>query len=103
MKNGVESGEMRILKNIFDAQDGFEMKYLLLESQTEYTGQNVYSIFLSVYDSGTGNYEEKTIYDVTRNRDNAEKIFSLVSRGLVTPMTACDVISDLLTELDILE
>ena len=80
-------------------QEGFEMKYTLYMSQVDHTGQNIYSIFLSVYDTGEKSYEEKLIYDVSRNRDEADRIFNLISHGLVTPMTACDVVSDLLSEV----
>ena len=36
------------------------------------------------------------IYDVTRSRDTADKLLSMLSRGHVTPTTAKDIIDDLL-------
>lgn len=57
---------------------------------------SVYSISVTKIDCGGKRREVKRVYDVTRNETEAERIFSMVSRGRVTPCCLLETIEDLI-------
>ncbi|MBQ6263162.1 MAG: hypothetical protein IJK58_06575 [Clostridia bacterium] len=59
-----------------------------------------YSVRASVTDLRTGLTDVGTILDVTRDRAFAERVFSLVVNGGVTPVALSGVISDILSDPD---
>ncbi len=54
-----------------------------------------YSLNITKVDCGGTRKEECHLPDITRNHAEAEQIFDIISRGMVTPCAAHDVISDL--------
>ncbi len=67
--------------------------------QAEYTSkqltQSQYSLTVTKVDCGGTRREVRCLPDLTRNRMEAEQIYDLISRGLVTPCTLDEVIDDL--------
>ena len=63
--------------------------------QTELTSQSQYSLTVTKVDCGGTRREVRCLPDLTRNRMEAEQIYELISRGLVTPCTLDEVIDDL--------
>ena len=59
-----------------------------------------YSVRASVTDLRTGATDGEAILDVTRDRGFAERVFSLVVDGGVTPVSLSGVISDILSDPD---
>ncbi|MBR4661919.1 MAG: hypothetical protein IKO92_04230 [Clostridia bacterium] len=59
-----------------------------------------YSVRASVTDLRTGATDKEAILDVTRDRGFAERVFSLVVGGGVTPVSLSGVISDILSDPD---
>ena len=57
-----------------------------------------YSVRASVTDLRTGTTDGEAILDVTRDRGFAERVFSLVADGGVTPVSLSGVISDILSD-----
>lgn len=91
----------KIIKRSSATVGGFlEAKYTLTELPLDPGRQfgKAYSVRATVTDKNTGAVEEGAILDVTRDRALAVKIFDLVSRGGVTPISLSDVVSDLLSE-----
>ena len=76
-----------------------EAKYYLTELSLcpEEEFGKAYSVYAEVTDTRTGSCENGSILDVTRDRAFAVKIFDLVSRGGVTPISLSDVVSDLIS------
>ena len=54
-----------------------------------------YSLNITKVDCGGTRKEECNLPDISRNQEEAVHIFDIISRGLVTPCSAPDVISDL--------
>ncbi|MCI8472398.1 MAG: hypothetical protein HFE65_04775 [Clostridiales bacterium] len=54
-----------------------------------------YSLNITKVDCGGTRKEECHLPDITRNHAEAEQIFDIISKGMVTPCTVHDVISDL--------
>ena len=54
-----------------------------------------YSLNITKVDCGGTRNEECHLPDITRNHAEAEQIFDIISKGMVTPCTVHDVISDL--------
>ncbi len=54
-----------------------------------------YSLNITKVDCGGTRKEECHLPDITRNHAEAEQIFDIISKGMVTPGTVHDVISDL--------
>ena len=54
-----------------------------------------YSLTVTKVDAGGTRREVRNLPDLTRSRAEAERIFDLISRGLVTPYTLDEVIDDL--------
>ncbi len=71
-----------------------ELEYFLYSSHVG--GRESYSVGVSLHDTVRGTRESELVRDVTSLRDEALRIFSAVSDGLVTPMTLYDVIYDLI-------
>ena len=59
-----------------------------------------YSVRASVTDLRTGMTDDGCILDVTRDKAFAERVFSLVVRGGVTPVSLSGVVSDVLSDFD---
>ena len=45
-------------------------------------------------------FSKARLYDVTRSRREAERIFGLISRGGVTPTVICEIVEDLIGSPD---
>jgi len=54
-----------------------------------------YSLNIAKIDCGGARKEECHLPDITRNHAEAEQIFDIISRGMVTPCAVHDVVSDL--------
>ena len=59
-----------------------------------------YSVHASVTDLRTGETDSGSILDVTRDRRFAERVFSLVTEGGVTPVSLSGVVFDILSDPD---
>ena len=57
--------------------------------------QSKYSLTVTKVDCGGTRREVRCLPDLTRSRTEAEQIYELLSRGLVTPCTLDEVIDDL--------
>lgn len=71
-----------------------ELEYFLYSSRIG--RRDSYSVRVRLHDEGRGTRESEEVNDITSLRDEALRIFSAVSDGLVTPMTLYDVIYDLI-------
>ena len=60
-------------------------------------GSGVYSLSVTKIENGGERREVCTIRDIARDPYDAAKIFYLVSRGLVTPATAHEIVSDIIS------
>ncbi len=56
--------------------------------------QSQYSLTVTKVDCGGARREVRHLPDLTRNRTEAEQIYELISRGLVTPCTLDEIIDD---------
>lgn len=72
----------------------FKLTYCLSRSLIE--GRDSYSVCVSMLNTATGETEESCIPDVTSIKEEASRIFRLISEGTVTPMTLNDVVYDLI-------
>ncbi len=63
--------------------------------QAEHTAESQYSLTVTKVDCGGTRREVRCLPDLTRNRTEAEQIYELISRGLVTPCTLDEIIDDL--------
>lgn len=57
--------------------------------------QSQYTLTVTKVDCGGTRREVRHLPDLTRNRTEAEQIYELLSKGLVTPCTLDEVIDDL--------
>lgn len=74
--------------------------YRLIEDKLPYKSAlfgSVYSISVTKIDCGGKKREVRRVYDVTRCETEAERIFSLISRGRVTPCCLLETIEDLIS------
>lgn len=55
-----------------------------------------YSITVTKIDCGGSRREVERLFDVTRDEEEALRIFDIISRCLVTPCTAGEIVSDLI-------
>ena len=62
-------------------------------------GSAVYSLTVVKVDCGGERREVKVLEDISRNREEAYRIFDIVNRGLVTPCTAAEVVGDIIGAL----
>ena len=69
----------------------YEFEYRLLTS-----GDEEYSIEAGLNSLTDGADDALVVRDVTRRKAEAERIFHMISDGLVTPMTLLDVVYDLI-------
>ena len=60
-----------------------------------FPGEAMYSLSVTKVDCGGTRREVRCLPDITRSRAEAERIFDLISRGMVTPCTLDEVVSDL--------
>ncbi len=81
----------------------YTLTYILLCSQKNSNSNqddgifyDEYSIKVVMEDTVTGEHDEETAYSITVNEDFARKIFSMLYKGKVTPLTFFDVISDII-------
>ena len=90
--------DLSTIEEKYAEAEEYLMHYRLLEGVRSWFGEKraEFSISASVKNTVTGEYQEELVRDVTSDRVCAEKIFSAVVAGLVTPMTLHDTISDLL-------
>ncbi len=58
--------------------------------------RHAYSISISKYDTNGSLCEYSESSDITSIKDTAERIFSLVCEGIVTPMSLDDVLYDMI-------
>ena len=65
------------------------------DNHTSNTQSSQYSLTVTKVDCGGTRREVRRLPDLTRNRTEAEQIYELLSRGLVTPCTLDEVIDDL--------
>ncbi len=59
-------------------------------------GDEFYSLSVTKIDCGGRRREVKHLRDISRDRAEAEMIFKIVSRALVTPCTAAEIVGDLI-------
>lgn len=59
-------------------------------------GDEFYSLSVTKIDCGGERREIKHLRDISRDRAEAERIFKIVSRALVTPCTVAEIVSDLI-------
>jgi len=59
--------------------------------------RSVYCLSVTKIENGGERREVCTIRDIARDPYDAAKIFYLVSRGLVTPATAHEIVSDIIS------
>ncbi len=93
----------KILKKAERNIGGFlDAEYTLLAADESGAGRlgTSYSVRASVTDLRTGQTDGGEILDVTRDRCFAERVFSLVVDGGVTPVSLSGVISDILSDPD---
>lgn len=64
------------------------------EAPVSQKDKRVYVYSLSVVMISGGNREEEYIYDISRNQDEAKKIFRLLSENTVTPCCVYEVLDD---------
>lgn len=57
----------------------------------------VYSVTVTKVDCGGSSREVRRVNDISRSLAEANRIFTLISRGCVTPCCAAEVIGDLLS------
>lgn len=76
-------------------EEKYEMEYKLLSSLDAYDTRE-YSIEATLRSLDCGTTERLLVRDVTHLRDEADRVFRLISDGLVTPMTLLDVLYDLI-------
>ena len=96
-----QSENEKVIKRSRKTVGGFlDAEYILSECETvpEAGYKNAYSVRASVTDLRTGMTDSGAILDVTRDRRLAERIFSLVVNGGVTPVSLSGVISDILSD-----
>ena len=58
---------------------------------------DIYSLMITKTDLDSGVSEREYIYDFSRNEAEAHRIFCLVRDGLVTPDSAAEAVSDLIS------
>ena len=93
----------RIIKRASRTVGGFlDAEYTLLACGVSQSAEygTAYSVRASVTDLRTGQTDRECILDVTRDRRFAEKVFSLVVEGGVTPVSLSGVICDLISDPD---
>lgn len=71
---------------------------LCREAVTEENGHraDVFSLSVTKVDCGGTRREVQHLTDIARTRGEADRIFELVSRGLVTPCTVYEIVSELI-------
>lgn len=67
------------------------------EDERDICDGNVYSISVEMIDMGGQRVCAEEAYDVSRSKDEARQIFRTLCRGLVTPDTALEIISDIIS------
>ena len=58
--------------------------------------EGIYTLTVTKISCGGADREVRSLPDLTRSRREAEHIFDLISRGLVTPCTLDEVIEDMM-------
>ncbi len=71
--------------------------YRLTEEPAGTPGRFMYSLTVTKADSGVHRRCVEHLHDISRSRREAERIFTLVSRGRVFPDTAAEIVSDLIS------
>ena len=70
--------------------------YRLTEETAPCRRQRIYSLSVTQISQRGENRESVFLYDVSRKRNEADYIFDMISRGAVTPLTAAEIVSDLI-------
>lgn len=70
--------------------------YRLTEESFPCRRQSIYSLSVTQICSGGEKRECVVLSDISRSRDDADYIFDMISRGAVTPLTAAEIVSDLI-------
>lgn len=87
-------GIFHLEQRIYVPSDDLTLNYRMMEHPAD--KRTVYS--LSVELSMKGEREECFLWDVAADREMAERIFLIFTEGLVTPVTAGDIMEELLSD-----
>ncbi len=88
---------LTVEKEVQKEKDRLKLTYKLLSEECDVAGfDKRYALSVSLTDVETGSTEEKLIRDVSVNPVLAEHIFSMVSEGLVTPCSLCEVLEEMI-------
>lgn len=87
-----QSATQELIRTI--ERGGFTIVYRLLESVNPMERRSVFSVTISIQ---KGNYhDERTAFDIARNRRAALRILDILQRNTVTPCALFDVLEDIL-------
>lgn len=97
--NGRREGQRVIRRAMKRALADIILIYRLTEHPlppNRFRHEGIYTLTVTKISCGGKDREVCSLPDVTRSRREAEQIFDLISRGLVTPCTLEEVIEDLM-------
>lgn len=84
--------ESSVLLAQWNAESDIRNHYRLLRTTDPFHGDDVFSVFLSTITPDE--CDEEFLYDITRNRDDALRLFDLLCQKNVTACTLADVVAD---------
>lgn len=97
LQNGRREGPRVIRRAIKRAMADIILIYRLTEQPlppNRFRHEGIYTLTVTKISGGGKDREVCNLPDVTRSRREAEHIFDLISRGLVTPCTLEEIIED---------
>lgn len=75
-------------------RNGYTISYRLLETANAAERSSVFSVTVSIQ---KGNYhDERTAFDIARERRTALRLFDILQRNAVTPCTLVEILEELL-------